>query len=184
MYRKVCIKIGLTNKRIMSPLRKLWPFTNKTKKLPKYSIPVELLSLFRFRIPVQLESYFRITEKSLEIFNFLLKTYYKKNTLLQFPSLLFEVHCPKENFLPFSPLLSHFQGDDNNQADRAMQNSWFSLKKSHLYLHTEEMDKTVIIEHIAKQKKWDCSMLKVQYQTEPRCSTFHWKAHLWLGQSY
>lgn len=148
--RKISIQIGLTNKRMMSHLRKLWPFTNKTKKLPKYSIPVELLSLFRIRIPVQLENCFRITEKSLEIFNFLLKTYYKKNNFLWSPSLLIEVHTPKENLLPFAPQLSHFQGDDNKQADHVMQDSWFSLKKSHLYLQAEEIDKTVIIEHTTK----------------------------------
>lgn len=67
--------------------------------------------------------------------------------------MLFEVHHPKENLLPFVPRLSHFQGDDNKRADRVMQDSWFSLKKSHLYLHKEKMDKTGIIEHTVKKKK-------------------------------
>lgn len=66
--------------------------------------------------------------------------------------MLFEVHHPKENSLPFAPQLSHFQGDDNKRADCVMQDSWFSLKKSHLYLHTEEMDKTGIIEHSQAKK--------------------------------
>lgn len=94
---------------------------------PKYSIPVELLSLFRIRIPVQLENCFRITEKSLEIVNFLLKMYFKKKYYQLFPSLLTEAHTPKENLLPFAPQLSHFQGDDNKQAAHLMQDSWFSL---------------------------------------------------------
>lgn len=75
--------------------------------------------------------------------------------------MLFEVHHPKENSLPFAPQLSHFQGDDNKRADCVMQDSWFSLKKSHLYLHTEEMDKTGIIEHSQAKK----NVLSVQWKS-------------------
>lgn len=51
---------------------------DRKRKLPKYGIPVELVSMSRIRILVQPENCSRITEESLEIFNFILKIYFKK----------------------------------------------------------------------------------------------------------
>lgn len=51
---------------------------DRKRKLPKHSIPVELVSLPRIRILVQPENCSRITEESLEIFDFILKIYFKK----------------------------------------------------------------------------------------------------------
>jgi len=58
---------------------KEWCFSSRQEgKLPEHSIPVELVSSPRIRIPIQLENCFRITEESLEIFNFILKRYIKE----------------------------------------------------------------------------------------------------------